>query len=136
MRTYFTLVKNTLKLHHQSFIVDGHSDTFSKIVMPEHQKTQGKNKYHSSINDFFHNAGKTKTGTVASSHIDYQRLKDGGVNLQFMAIYTPPDFIGPSATTYAMKMLFEILYAIKQSKNSAKGGSASGTGKQGKDCIR
>lgn len=145
MQIYSTLVKNTLKLHHQSFIVDGHADTFSKILALSHQKTQRKNKYHSplmgrrpkgqatprrsgagatmqksrqgTLKNFLHRTGKTKAGTVASSHIDYQRLKNGGVSLQFMAIYTPPDFIGASATTYTMKMLFEILYTIKQSRN-------------------
>ncbi|MFH0888303.1 MAG: dipeptidase [Planctomycetota bacterium] len=114
MQIYSTSVKNTLKLHHQSFIVDGHADTFWRIAM----RTKSKHRYfRSAIADFFQNIKKAQTGTITKTHIDYQRLKDGGMNLQFMAIYTPPKFTCNSATTFALKMLFEILYAIKQSKN-------------------
>jgi len=110
-------MKKYYQLHHQSFIVDGHADTFWRIAM----KAESKHiHFRSTAADFFQSIKKTTVGKMAKSHIDYQRFKDGGLNLQFMAIYTPPKFTGASAIAFALKMLVEILYAIKKGENKIR----------------
>jgi membrane dipeptidase len=84
-----------------------------------------KYKYFRNTPDFFRGIPPTKPGQQAKSHVDFQRLKTGGTNLQFMAVYTPPTpphqriwcggkYTGLEATTYALRMVFEILHAIRE----------------------
>ena len=95
------LSKKILKLHHRSTVVDGHADTFSKLLNTDI--------------DFF-----KRTLTIPRKHttriphdypgkrilqIDYPRLKQGGTDLQFMAICTPPIFTSLKATDYTLRMI-------------------------------
>ncbi|MEK7309830.1 MAG: dipeptidase [Planctomycetota bacterium] len=106
--------KEVLKLHHKSFIVDGHADTFSKILSAKSPGYQyGPHK--SQMSDFFQRIPKAKAGKFTHSHMDYHRTRQGGTNLQFMAVYTPPTYTGLEATAYALKMVFEVLQAVRQS---------------------
>ncbi|MBI5779774.1 MAG: dipeptidase [Planctomycetes bacterium] len=112
--------KSALKLHHSSFIVDGHADTFWRIAMranPPARKGTAKYKYFRSTPDFFTGIPPTKPGEMAKSHVDFQRLKMGGTNLQFMAVYSPPKYTGLAATTFALKMVFEVLHGVRQSSS-------------------
>ena len=94
---------------------------------PPASKGSKKYKYFRATPDFFQGIPPTKPGQMAKSHVDFQRLKMGGTNLQFMAVYTPPNYVGLEArpndrshpvgraTTYALKLVFEILQAVRQS---------------------
>jgi len=94
------LSKKILSLHHKSIIVDGHADTFGKIL-----ETNG---------DFF-KLGKAVQSHKGWTHLDFPRMKKGGLDLQFMAIYTPPKYKSADATLYALKMLTVIKKAVKES---------------------
>ncbi|HLD35717.1 MAG TPA: dipeptidase [Planctomycetota bacterium] len=110
--------KSTSKLHHSSFIVDGHADTFWRMAMkanPPARPGTAKYKYFRNTPDFFTGIPPTKPGQMARSHTDFQRLKMGGTSLQFMAAYTPPSYTGLEATTYALRMVFEILHGVRSS---------------------
>lgn len=87
-----------------------------KTNPPAHPGT-AKYRFFRDATDFFTGIPPTKSGQQARSHVDFQRLKMGGTNLQFMAAYTPPTYTGLDATTYAMKLVFEILYGVRQSQN-------------------
>ena len=84
---------------------------------PPARKGTAKYKYFRATPDFFTGIPSTKPGQQAKSHVDFQRLKAGGTNLQFMAAYTPPTYTSINATTYALRMLFEILHAIRESNH-------------------
>lgn len=120
--------KEIMALHHSSFIVDGHADTFWRIasavplrITNRNQALKGKSsakyRFFHDAPDFFQGTPPTRPGKIAKSHVDFQRLKQGGTNLQFMAIYSPPKYTGLDATTFALKMLFEILNAIRESNH-------------------
>ncbi|MEW6026648.1 MAG: hypothetical protein AB1599_05080, partial [Planctomycetota bacterium] len=79
--------KDILKLHHSSFIVDGHADTFWRIAMranPPARKGTAKYRFFHSTPasakttagkpDFFTGIPPTKPGQQAKSHVDFQRL--------------------------------------------------------------
>lgn len=89
----FSINSHTLKLHHRATIIDGHADTFGRLL-----KRQA---------DFFK--------PQKSLHIDFKRLVRGDVNIQFMAIYTPPRYQGVAAIRYALQMLNLIQRTIGQS---------------------
>lgn len=105
--------KQILDLHRRAIVVDGHSDTFSKVLMGYDFFTGSQSSLQ---------AGKSHIPrhgwASAGLHMDYPRIRRGGLDIQFMAIYTPPKFAGPDATAYALKMLFEIKQAILKSNGA------------------
>lgn len=114
-----------LKSHHQAIIVDGHSDTFSKVMMG-YDFFSGKRRPDAK---YMHKRG----WAGAALHMDYPRIKRSGLDIQFMAIYTPPTYVGADATAYAMKMLFEIKHAIRQGMRCVCGAASR---RSGKDAIQ
>lgn len=101
---------NILQLHKQALIVDGHADTFGKVLLGY---------------DFFGSTSRMKVKRqglprshpdFSTTHINYRRLKQGGLDLQFMAIYTPPHLTGTDATAYALRMLMGIRHAVRQGR--------------------
>ncbi|MBI4833734.1 MAG: membrane dipeptidase [Planctomycetes bacterium] len=96
-----------IKLHHQSILVDGHADSFGKTLSRD--------------GDFLSPGPKAlRWGEKAKSdndwqHMDFLRMVKGGVDLQFMAIYTPPFYQGADATLYALKMLTAMRKAVSDS---------------------
>lgn len=95
------LSKKIISLHHKAILVDGHADTFGKILED---------------NGNFFKLGRATQSYKKWTHIDFSRMKKGGLDLQFMAIYTPPKYKSTNATLYALKMLTIIKKTIKDSK--------------------
>ncbi|MFA5794052.1 MAG: dipeptidase [Candidatus Brocadiia bacterium] len=99
-----------LELHRKSFIIDGHADSF-------HQALAGRDFLTGKCRT---DAGRPHKHASARPLVDYPRLRQGGLDLQFMAIFTPRVFRGPAATAYALKFLFEIHHAVRQSRGRLK----------------
>ncbi|MBI4713246.1 MAG: dipeptidase [Planctomycetes bacterium] len=101
---------NIQRLHHQAVVVDGHADTFGKVLM-------GYNFFGSAVRMKARHQRLPKSHPdFSSTHINYRRLKQGGLDLQFMAIYTPPHLTGADATAYALRMMSEMRYVVRQSR--------------------
>lgn len=112
--------KQITSLHRRATIVDGHADTFSKVLMGYDFFTGRKLPRHDVARRGGRSSDAHRGWAGAPLHIDYPRLKKSGLNLQFMAVYTPPKYQGPAATAYAINCLFEIKQAIRQSRGDIK----------------
>jgi len=69
-----------------NFIVDAHADTWGKLL-------QANRDFHTN---------------TPGHHLDGLRMRRIGLNLQFAAVYTPPEYQGGDATTYAMRMIGQV----------------------------
>ncbi len=92
-----------LKLHCEAVIVDGHADTFGRLFnwYALHRRASGQASFFK---------------PQPSLHIDFKRLLQGDVNIQFTAIYTPPRYQDIAAARYALNVLHHIQKAVAQSK--------------------
>lgn len=77
------MVSNAEQLHQNSVIVDGHCDTILELY-----------KHKRSFWDY------NKKG-----HLDWPRLKDGKVNIQFMAFYIEPEYKPCGALSRVLELL-------------------------------
>lgn len=84
------MLKEYQTIHQNALVVDGHCDTLLEILL--------KNR------SFFDSPGK--------GHLDYERLKLGSVNLQFLAIYIEPEFKPVGALARALEIL-DCFYRIQ-----------------------
>lgn len=81
-------------IHASSLVVDGHADTIAKVMHT------GK--------DFF--AAQTEW------HVDFPRLRRGGIGIQFMAAYTPPKHQKAEATLFALRMISCLYDVLENSR--------------------
>lgn len=81
-------------------IIDGHADTFGKVL--------------DSKTGFFERTVQTGASHRKPRHIDYHSLRQSGIKIQFMAIYTPHRYQADSATSYALSMLTRIRETVHQ----------------------
>lgn len=75
--------------HHEAVLVDGHMDTFMKEL----------------------DEGRSWFDRQPKWHIDFDRLRRSGTDLQICAIYTWPKYDGGEATLYASRMIGKVLAA-------------------------
>jgi len=81
--------ENWKRWHREAVLVDGHMDTFYKEL----------------------EEGKSWFERQPKWHIDFQRLRRSGTDLQICAIYTPPEYEGGEATVFASRMIGRALAA-------------------------
>ncbi len=55
----------------------------------------------------------------AHGHVDFPRMKEGGVDGSFFALYVPASLKGPEATSYAMELLADVCDAIDANPDKA-----------------
>lgn len=108
--TKISISSMILGLHRQALIIDGHADTFGKVL-------------ESGIGFFKHTVRKRHVSRKywhLQRHIDYHTLRQSGTKIQFMAIYTPPQYQLNQATMYALKMLSLIRKTVDDNRNQIK----------------
>lgn len=81
------------QLLHQTFVCDGHVDTFRNL---------------------FKKGGDFLLGT-GDWHCSLPRMRQSGLNLQIAAIYTSLEEVGPSSTVIALQILEKILATVEAS---------------------
>ena len=79
------------------FVLDSHCDTPSQIIR---LRDLSKDNLH--------------------AHVDFPKLKAGGVDAAFFALYTPGTMEPDSATRYAFEMLSAVHDAVKESNETVK----------------
>ena len=122
MTIYHRIDSKILKLHRDAIVVDGHADTFHAVMSGNDPDVAKRTKKHTHpvIKSFFQRNKITSRAQQAITHADYHRLRQGGTDLQFMAIYTPSSLNGTEATAFAFRMLFEILQGVREGQGKVR----------------
>ncbi|MEK7449124.1 MAG: dipeptidase [Planctomycetota bacterium] len=108
------LSNEILALHHQSVVVDGHADTFGKLLNTPVDFFKRTFKIPAKF--LKHQPPHSEGAGAEPLHIDYPRLKQGGTDLQVVAIYTPPVYHSAKATTFALRVIAKIHRTINESR--------------------
>ena len=85
-----------MSLHSDAIVVDGHADTFGFVA-------EGSR-------DFLVRSDQ--------GHIDLPRLREGGIDLQLMAVFTPRDHVGAEALAYALDMAGAVHRTLREGRGS------------------
>ncbi len=91
----FILFQDATKVHFDSIVVDGHSDTVLKI--------------------FYDNVDIGKR--VKIGQIDIPRMKEGGLDAQIFAIWPDPIYVGHNVAKHTLKLLDCMLNTIEKNKD-------------------
>lgn len=86
------------QLLHSSFVCDGHADTFRNLV-----KRGG---------DFLAGSG--------GWHVDFTRMRQGGLNLQIAAVFTSLAEVGEASTVMAMRVFERTLKTVERSQGALR----------------
>ena len=121
MIKYQQLTTQLREWHRRAVIVDGHMDTFGKVLATGIGFLQRYKSPSRFSGTFIRSHPEMRLSACRSAqagqrHIDFPRLRRGGVDLQFTAIYTPPTYQSVDATLYVLRMLTTIRKTIKESK--------------------
>lgn len=86
-----------LQIHQQAFVLDSHCDT--PLMLLRHNSHIGQ---------------RLQTG-----HVDFPRMKEGGVNASFFAVYVSNQWEPDASTTQALSLLSRIFDTLEQESDTA-----------------
>ncbi len=85
---------NSLEIHKEAFVLDSHCDTPSSIMLGTNLGKKNKNR-----------------------QVDYIRMKDGGVDASFFAIYTSNSLTPDGATRRALQLIAATIESIENNRD-------------------
>ncbi|MBI3939601.1 MAG: membrane dipeptidase [Acidobacteria bacterium] len=89
-----TVVERTRRIHQEAVVVDTHADTLQRVFMGKEDITR-----------------RTEQG-----HLDLPRMREGGLDAEFFAIWIDSPFVGPAAVKRTLQLI-DAMYRVIDHSN-------------------
>jgi membrane dipeptidase len=101
IRLFENVASRALQLHNDAFFVDAHTDAVLDVLGRDIRRT-GKKRF----------LGERST----EGHVDFPRLAEGGVDLEFFALWIEPEFKLERSTKRALELFDALVSQIQENK--------------------
>ncbi|MBI4455513.1 MAG: membrane dipeptidase [Acidobacteria bacterium] len=86
------------KMHQEAIVIDTHADTLQRVLMSNEDISRRSER----------------------GHIDLPRMREGGLDAEFFAVWIDAPFVGPAAVKRALQLIDSMYQVIDQSKGELR----------------